>query len=153
MRRLALLVVISLAGCAIIPPTPPDPILQEIIREVFYSTVPDPSGTHAPPAPHSCQIVVEPADPSGHAPYSTVDPIWSANGWLFWVACVVSGRDLGRSLPSLKITGDANEPTMTPVLGFRLDTAPIFGRGSGHYANPAAQNISIWRRAYVQSYG
>jgi hypothetical protein len=151
---IAVLAVLGFTACepAINPPPIPPPVVY-VIKEIFWSSHPDPSGVHAPRDPHSCSIIVEPADASGHAYYTVQDDLWVLDGWGFWTACVIAGRDLGRAVPAVKVTGDENSPTMRPVLDFKLDTAPVLGRGSGHYPDPAAQNISIWRRAYVQSYG
>jgi len=158
MRALAALLALVGVGVgsacdpAINPPPLPPPIVY-IIKEIMWSTMPDPSGVHAPREPHSCNIIVEPADATGHAYYTVTDDLWVLDGWTFWVACAIAGRDLNRAVPSEKITGDENSPTMRPVFDFRLDTAPILGRGSGHYPDPAAQNVSVWRRAYIQSSG
>ena len=156
----ALVALLALVGIAagsacdpnISPPPLPPPIVY-IIKEIMWSSTPDPSGVHGPRDPHSCSIIVEPADASGHAYYTITDDLWVLDGWGFWTACVIAGRDLGRAVPSTKITGDENSQTMRPVLDFKLDTAPVLGRGSGHYPNPSAQNVSVWRRSYIQSYG
>lgn len=136
----------------IAPPPIPPPVVS-IFKEIFHSTVPDPTGVHAPREPHSCAVLLEPADSTLHAPYTTVDAYWNANGWSFWVACVQQARALGRSLPVVKITGDENNPTLVPFFPFHFDTAPVFGRGSGHYSNLSASNPSIWRRAYLEASG
>lgn len=145
---------LALVGCdpAINPPPIPPPVVA-VVKEIFHSTVPDPTGVHAPREPHSCAVIVEPADVSLHAPYSTVDSYWNANGWSFWVNCVQTARSMGRALPALKITGDGNDASMTPVMRFTLTTAPVFGRGSGHYDTFNAVNISVWRKGYVEASG
>lgn len=131
---------------------PPPPIINYIHRLIYWSSIPDPTGTHAPKdGPHSCAVIVEPADLGGRAPYSTVDNVWNANGWAFMTACVIPARALGYSLPIQKITGDpqGEEPTFT----FYIDNAPIFGRGAGHYGELQASNISVWRKAHIDVVG
>jgi hypothetical protein len=153
-RLLAVLAVLSLAGTACTVPLPIPPPVIYIIKEIMWSSVPDPNGVHAPREPHSCGIIVEPADATGHAYYTVTDDLWVLDGWGFWVACVIADRDLGRAVPSEKITPDENSPTMRPVFDFILDAAPVLGRGNGHYFDPfGPQNVAVWRRSYIQSYG
>lgn len=157
MRRLiaasaATLTLGAATACSIIPPIPApiQAIGNYIVKEIFWSTIPDPTGVHAPREPHLCAIVAEPGDPSLHAPYSTVDAYWNANGWQFWTECVITARTLGRTLPVVKITQDPNTPGAMPKLEFKLLTAPVFGRGSGIYFDPQASNVPVWRRAYIE---
>lgn len=150
---LALATVGFAAACepAISPPPVPPPV-SYLFKQIFYSSYFNPNVPAPENEPHSCAILVEPADSSLHAPYSTVDTAWNANGWAFWTACVIPARDSGRALPVVKITGDPNEQT-TLVLAFHLDSAPVFGRGSGHYDSFNATNIAVWRKTYIEATG
>jgi hypothetical protein len=151
MKRLLLLPLLLLGlACepAITPPPVPPPI-SAIFKEIFHSTVPDPTGVHAPREAHSCAAIVDPPDASGHAYYHVLDPLWEANGWGYWSNCVLVARSVGRSIRLAKY-GASNESTQTPILNFVMDSAPIFGDGAGHYPDPAATNPAVWARAYVQ---
>jgi len=152
-RRLAVLVAAAtLTACIPAPPIPP-PVVA-IFKEIFHSTVPDPTGVHAPREPHSCAIRVYLADASLHAPYQPVDSYWYANGWAFWTACVIASRDLGYSIPVVKEDGRyLNAQVLDPRLTFFLDTAPVLGTGSGHYASFLATSRAAWAKAYIEAQG
>ena len=155
MRRLILAAVVALIGAtacepAINPPPIPPPITA-IFKEIFHSTVPDPTGVHAPREPHSCAIRVYPAGPSLYANYDTIDPYWRANGWAFWSACVIAARDVGFAIPVVKANGMPNETVMRPFFHYKLVTAPVFGTGSGIYQELGADNVSVWTRAYIEA--
>jgi len=151
LAALAIVFVGTACEPAITPPPVPPPVTY-LFKEIFWSSAVDPLAKPPRPEPHSCAILAEPADPTLHAPYSTVDTFWNANGWAFWTACVIPSRDSGRALPVVKITGDPNEHTIL-VLDFHLDTAPVFGRGSGHYSSFNATNVAVWRKTYIEATG
>jgi len=121
-----------------------------VVNYVLVSNVPDPTPDNPRPSEQmDCSFLAEPADPSGRAPYS-VNGLAILNGWGWYQACPVAAKALGYFIPATKITGDANDGTMSPRLVFYIDTAPVFGRGSGHYADPfQAGNISVFRKAYI----
>lgn len=131
--------------------------IGQIVRDPLPAAVPPPTPDDPrpdPSRPMNCTVIAEPGDASLHAPYTPVDPRARLNGWAWWSACVISARALGLSLPTLKITGDLNDPfASVPVIQFFVDTAPIpiDGRGSGHYQNPQGANITVWRRAYIEA--
>ncbi|HVE28289.1 MAG TPA: hypothetical protein VNC22_22935 [Sporichthya sp.] len=151
MRRLLLVATAAaLIGCAppVINPPPVPPPVTYVLREIFWSSTPDPSGVHGPREPHSCAIKLGPASESLHDYYEPVDKYW-LNGWEFWTNCVIPARTLGRALPVVKITGDGSDPP--PVLTFHLDTAPVLGLGSGHYDDPVAAAPAVWRKARIEA--
>jgi hypothetical protein len=152
--RLVLVGALSAAAACepnISPPPVPPPITY-LFKQIFWSAPVDTKATPPRQAPHSCAILAEPADATLYAPYSTVDTFWYANGWAFWTACVIPARDSGRALPVVKITGYPNEQTLT-VLDFHLNTAPVFGRGSGHYSSFAATSIGTFNKLYIEATG
>jgi len=122
----------------------------QVIETVLMSNTPDPTPDNPQPVKDmDCLFGSEPADASGRAPY-TINGIGVLNGWEWWTACVETARAMGWTLPATKITGDANDSSMTPRLEFVFDTAPIIGRGSGHYRDPfQAGNIAVYRRAHI----
>jgi len=143
---------VTIAVACVKPPPVPPPVVS-LFKEIFHSTVPDPSGVHAPPDPHSCAITGSVADASLHAQYKPVDTYWYANGWSFWTSCVVTARTLGFSLPFVKDNGMPNSQVLDPRLTLYLDTAPVLGVGSGHYASFAATSAATWGRAYIEVQG
>jgi len=148
----ALAVVALGAGTACEPeikPPPIPPAVQWVLKEIFWhaATVDSPGG---PPVLHSCAIQVPPGDAGRRALYQTVDPVWNANGWAFWTACVIAAKNIGYALPVVKTTGDANSPGATPTMFFRLDTVPIFGQGSGTYNDFNGSNVAVYRKGYIE---
>lgn len=125
--------------------------LGQIIKDVLPSGAPAPTPTNPDPQErYDCTIGVEPPDPDLRGYYHVRDSRSYANGWDWYTACVVSARSLGRSIPAVKITGEANTPDMIPAMEFVIDTAPLFGQGHGHYRDPRAANIYTWRHAYIE---
>ena len=153
MRRLIVTAaVLVLAACGppafAPPPAPPNPF-GVVLREIFHSSVPDPTGVHAPREPHSCAIKLAVPATSLHDYYEPVDPEFHINGWEFWTACVIPSRDLGYTLPVVKIGGVSDD--QPPLLTFHFDTAPVLGLGTGHYDNPQAANRAVWARAKIET--
>jgi hypothetical protein len=132
------------------PPPVPPPVVTWIHKALFWHAVVSP-GPNRPPETHSCAISVPPGDSARRALYKVVDPIWNANGWAFWTACVMAARDIGYAIPVVKTTPDANDPGMTPTMFFTLDTVPIFGQGSGTYNDFNASNVPIYRKGYIEA--
>jgi len=122
----------------------------KVVNWVVVENTPDPTPANpGQSAPMSCSFLAEPADASGRAPY-TVNGLAVLRGWEWYQACPVAAKQLGFVIPATKITGDDNNATMSPRLVFYLDTAPLLGRGSGHYADPFQAGImSVFRKAYI----
>lgn len=156
MKRLAILAVclvplgLACEPAINLPPVPPP--ITYLFKQVFYSSYYNPNVPAPENEPHSCAIIVEPADSTLHAPYTTVDTAWNANGWAFWSACVIPARNAERALPVVKSTGYPNEQTAS-VLDFHLDTAPVFGKGSGHFSSFAATSIGTFNKLYIEATG
>jgi hypothetical protein len=153
MKILAAVLAVLAFGCepAINPPPIPPPV-QYVLKEIFWhaATVDRPG---EPPTLHSCAITAPAADQSLRATYTTVDPVWWSNGWAFWKVCVIAAADLGYAIPFVKDTGDPNTPGQTPLMSFKLTSAPIFGKGAGSYNTFNAANLAVWRKGYVEASG
>jgi hypothetical protein len=166
-RLLALvtaLVAVATVSTACGPPAAIAPPIPEPIKNIFgqivgfiweHATAPTPPPPNQRPEDRnevwSCAILVEPPTPDGRAPYTTIDTRWQADGWAFKISCVDPAKHVGYYLRAMKITGDENDwATMTPIFDFVIDTVPVFGRGSGHYFDFRATNITTWRKAYIR---
>jgi hypothetical protein len=140
-----------IAACVPTPPVPPP--VNYLFKEIFWSSAADPNATPPRPEPHSCAISPGLGDASLHGPYKTVDTFWNANGWAFWVACVVPARDSGRALPVVKDNPACTNERTLVVIKFHLDTAPVFGQGSGHYDSFNGSSFAAWCKLYVEATG
>lgn len=155
MRTLVALLVLIGVGTACEPaitPPPIPPVITYVFKEIFWHAVTVPAGGGEPEL-HSCAIHAPPADQSLRAIYTTVDPVWAANGWAFWKACVIAARDIGFAIPFVKETGDPNSPGQTPTMFFTLTSAPIFGQGAGIYNDFNAANPAVYRKGYIEASG
>lgn len=133
------------------PPIPPP--VSYLFKEIFWSAGPDPLATPPRQEPHSCGLAVSLADNALHAYYQVTDPFWYANGWAYWTACVIPARDSGRVLPTAKSNPACDNAWTTVVLDFHLDTAPVFGVGTGHYSSFDATNFRVWCDTHVETTG
>jgi hypothetical protein len=155
MKRL-LLLPLALLGLACEPtinPPPTPPPVTYLFKEIFWSSSVDVNATPPRREPHSCGIAVSLGDGALRGYYEVTDPFWRANGWAFWTACVIPARDSGRALPTAKSNPACDNARTLLVLGFHLDTAPIFGVGSGHYSSFNATNFAVWCKTHVESTG